>query len=330
VCLVLARVSRCKHIIDACHDDETSLPIICLSTNMIYLNILLIIITALTAGLQATPLDHAKPTSTPPTPQSRTRKLTVSNVDFLGDVHSLTTHVVRDLGFQGQIGPYILLTYGDTIYTDAHHNTSKFMGMTSDSVALATHNPLEVIDPLLNEKKYPKQFCPISEKHGENMSTCALGITNVVETYQGQGVLYFLVNHRPDGVNNLKGAGVATVTLNTEVYPPLPSVHRLAEKWWDGDTEPWYGDVCALRHGDYIYAYGHAAPWVYVTRVKWWEATKKECYEYWMGKQVGWVREPPKKSELNEEQSVWWQVNQGQVVWSQWLGKFLFVYCGKS
>ena len=45
---------------------------------------------------------------------------------------------------------------------------------------------------------------------------------------------------------------------------------RLAEYWWDGETEPWYEDVGAIRSGDHIYAYGHAksTPYVYVARVK--------------------------------------------------------------
>ncbi len=82
-------------------------------------------------------------------------------------------------------------------------------------------------------------------------------------------------NHRPGGDNHLVGAGVATVTLSND-YPPTPNVTRLAEYWWDGETEPWYGDVGAMRSGEHIYAYGHAksTPFVYVAQVKWDEATE--------------------------------------------------------
>ena len=110
----------------------------------------------------------------------------VSCVDFLGDVHSATTYVTRDLGFQGQVGNNVLLTYGDTMYSDRNYS-QQFRGMTSDSVALATHDPLTVVDPHLNDDGYPKQFCPVIEHFGEDPSECALGITNVVETYPGQG-----------------------------------------------------------------------------------------------------------------------------------------------
>jgi Domain of unknown function (DUF4185) len=123
-------------------------------------------------------------------------------------------------------------------------------------------------------------------------------------------VLYFLLNHRPDGTDNLKGAGVATISLSNS-YPPKPNITRLAEYWWDGEAEPWYGDVGAVRHNGYIYAYGHAkdTPFVYLARVKWEEATKMECYEYWNGET--WQTERLKTKDLCEKESVFWQINQG-------------------
>jgi len=71
--------------------------------------------------------------------------------------------------------------YSDSSYGD------EFRGMTSDSIALATHDPLEVMDIGLNDQGYPQQFCPIMAEYGEEPSTYALGITNVIETYPGQG-----------------------------------------------------------------------------------------------------------------------------------------------
>jgi hypothetical protein len=107
-------------------------------------------------------------------------------VHELGDVRSKTTYVKRDLGFQGRIGHNIFLSYGDTMYSDLTYSDG-FRGMTSDSMALATHNPLAVMDIDLNDQGYPQQFCPIMAEYGEDSSTYALGITNVVETYPGQG-----------------------------------------------------------------------------------------------------------------------------------------------
>jgi hypothetical protein len=109
-------------------------------------------------------------------------------VQELGNVQSMTTYVKRDLGFQGRLGCNVFLSYGDTLYSDSTYDDS-FRGMTSDSVALATHDPLAVIDINLNEQGYPQQFCPIMAEYGEDPATYALGITNIVETYPGQGML---------------------------------------------------------------------------------------------------------------------------------------------
>ena len=112
--------------------------------------------------------------------------ISVHCVEELGDVHSETTFVKRDLGFQGQIGENILLSYGDTLWSDAAYSDT-FRGITSDSAAWATHNVTAVVDPNLNAQGYPQQFCPTLPEYGEDQSTYALGITNAVETYPGQG-----------------------------------------------------------------------------------------------------------------------------------------------
>ena len=124
------------------------------------------------------------------------------------------------------------------------------------------------------------------------------------------------------------GAGVAAVQLSLQ-NPPKADIHRLSQYWWDGETEPWYGDVGALRWNGYIYAYGHAkdSPFVYLARVRWEEATKLECYEYWNGET--WQTERLRTKDLGEKEGVFWQINQGQVIWSPHFQSFLFVYCGK-
>jgi hypothetical protein len=97
---------------------------------------------------------------------------------------------------------------------------------------------------------------------------------------------------------------------------------------WDGETEPWYGDVCAIRSGDYIYAYGHTkqTPFVYLARVSWQNATDLSCYEYWNGDtwQVERLYNP------GEKEGVFWQINQGQVIYSSYYACFIFIYCGMS
>ena len=112
--------------------------------------------------------------------------VSIAGAEFLGNVRSVTTHVKRDLGFQGKIDDHVLLTYGDTMYSDANY-TDTWRGMTSDSMAYATQNPLKVLDVGLNEQGYPSQFCPVEKRFGEDAAECAMGITNVVETTTGQG-----------------------------------------------------------------------------------------------------------------------------------------------
>jgi hypothetical protein len=107
------------------------------------------------------------------------------------------------------------------------------------------------------------------------------------------------------------------------------TVNRLSQYWWDGDTEPWYGDVGAIRTNGYIYAYGHAKgnDWVYLTRVNDKKATDLSAYEYWNGE--GWQKERLHSKDLSEKESVFWKINQGQVIWSNYHKCYLFVYCGK-
>ena len=139
--------------------------------------------------------------------------------------------------------------------------------------------------------------------------------------------MFYLLNHRPGGSNKLMGAGVATVTLS-DTYPPIPCIQRpnASQYWWDGATEPWYGDVGAVRWGNYIYAYGHcqSTPYVYLTRVLYQNATDLDCYEYWNGSD--WQVE--RLYNMSDIEGVFWQINQGQVVWSSYFACFLFVYCG--
>ena len=262
----------------------------------------LYLISYLTPLIQASPIRHHHKRGTLP--------VSAFCVDFLGDVHSSTTYVVRDLGFAGQIGSHILLSYGDTLFRDANYSDT-WLGMTSDSTALATHDPTVVLDVNLvqqNGSYYPRQFCPVLSQYGEDNSSWACGITNVVETYPGQGILYYLLNHRPGGNNNETGAGVATISMS-DSYPPVPSCTRLPgqQYWWDGQCEPWYGDVGSIKaNNGYIYAYGHAKglPWVYLTRVPWSSATDLSCYEYWNGET--WQNE--RLYNMGEKEGVFWQI----------------------
>jgi Domain of unknown function (DUF4185) len=247
----------------------------------------------------------------------------VKSHKWLGHVRSSSTYVVRDLGFPGQIGDTHLLTFGDTLY----RNTKKphpFLGMVSNSVALATDDPLVVVDKNLGSHGWPEQFVPLHSKWGEDVSDDAIGITNVVPTTAGKAIVFFLKNHRPNGVDNIIGAGVATVVMKNG----KPHATRLAKYWWNGSTEPHYGDIASMRSGNYIYAYGNspsANGYVYVARVHYKKATSLSAYQYWNGKtwQKRRLHNPTGKEAL------FWKHGQGTLSWNPHLNKFLFIYAGE-
>jgi hypothetical protein len=117
-------------------------------------------------------------------PSSDPRKVEVAHVEYLGVVKSSTTRVERDLGFQGRLGDHILVTYGDTMFRDEKWSDN-FIGMTCNSVAIATPNPISVFDPLLDDRGFPKHLLEPSKEYEETHHS--LGITNVVELEDGRG-----------------------------------------------------------------------------------------------------------------------------------------------
>lgn len=120
---------------------------------------------------------------------SQPSKVRITSVEELGTVRSKNTYINRDNGFVGRIGDVVCISYGDTLWTDASYKEDVFRGMTSDSLAIATSDPLIVDDSPLLPNGYPRQFCPVMKEYGEEMATHAMGITNVVETRPGEGTL---------------------------------------------------------------------------------------------------------------------------------------------
>ncbi len=127
-------------------------------------------------------------------------------------------------------------------------------------------------------------------------------------------------------MNQLLGAGVATINV-TNSYPPNATAQRVSQYWWDGATEPWYGDTGAIPVDGYIYTYGHAnnTQYVYLARVPRQSATDLSCYEYWNGD--SWQTD--RLYNPGEKEGVFWAVQQGQVVYSNYYDCFMFIYCGK-
>lgn len=120
-------------------------------------------------------------------PSDLCRHISVKEVTELGDVLSASTFVKRDLGYQGKLGPYILLTYGDTMFSTAEGD-DEFRGMTCNSAAFACEEATCVFDPVLDDNDYPRCLLQPTQDYGEDPSVDSLGITNVIETSPGEGM----------------------------------------------------------------------------------------------------------------------------------------------
>jgi hypothetical protein len=135
-----------------------------------------------------------------------------------------------------------------------------------------------------------------------------------------------LVTSRPDKSDPFKGTGIATISLDTSVYPPVVQASRVGPRqyWWKHGVEPTYGDVCALRWKDHIYAYGHGpnGQLTYLARVPWQSATILSAYEYWNGET--WQQEALKGDSLARGSVFTW-IQSGQIFWSNYHHKFFLI-----
>ncbi|KOS22104.1 hypothetical protein ESCO_001905 [Escovopsis weberi] len=261
------------------------------------------------------------------------------SVQYLGEQRSSNSASRRDLGFAGQIGGRWYAVYGDTLWcasgvSDPDRDAAGFHGMVRNSVSALTDDPLLVHDLHLNDDvpvPHQKQFTPFREEWGET-NLFGFGGTGIVETDResATGAVYYLINDHED----YRHAGVARV----RVIDGAPTVtERLGDQgwWWDCSATAKYGDVAVYRdvHSDFIYIWGsppkHVTAWpqnmyVYQARVRASDAFELEKYEYWWGRERGWRREV--LAEHNSDTAVMWGVGQGQVVYSNYFGCYLYVH----
>ena len=252
----------------------------------------------------------------------------VRSANFIGDVKS-DLPVGRDLGFVGKIQDTIIYTYGDTM----SQREGEFY-MTSDSSSIGTADPLFVLNTQRTQDgNHPTDMIPPHDHWNEKNTEDAFGGTNVIPTGGNGGMMFFLKNHRPGGKNQIIGAGIASVKLQDKKNI---TTERLAEYWWDSKKgEPWYGDIGAYSDGNYVYGYGHGGKdhmHVFLNRAPllgWW---KLENWEYWDGAASKWSKGrlyhpgEEKAIQWNAKQGAAWSVAQGQMVWSHYYKKIVWVY----
>lgn len=213
----------------------------------------------------------------------------VTSVEYKGGVStSNPPNIYRDLGYWGRIGNVGIQSYGDTFSCTGGAN-GKCIPFGANSGAVSTDSPNHV-----NNIANARIFCDYlpSEKASAPVSSYGMGITNVVQTGDNKGVIYFAKNWRPNGEANIQGSGVAIVDTSGDE----PTCTRTAEYWWDAKSNPVWGDHGAVDGGDgYIYVFGSAntagTMWngakaqsdVYLARVRKSDATNQQAYQYWNG-----------------------------------------------
>ncbi|KAF4975767.1 hypothetical protein FZEAL_7483 [Fusarium zealandicum] len=260
-------------------------------------------------------------------------------VEFLGEQTADNSASRRDLGFTGQLQGKWYAVYGDTLWcdtgvTDAAQDTEGFHGMVRNSLSALTDDPLVVHDLHLNQDEpvpHQQQLVPFNEAWGET-NTFGFGGTSIVETdaSTATGALYYLVND----AEHYKGAGIARL----ETVDGVPTVtQRMGEAgwWWDGDRFAKYGDIAAYRdvNSDFIYVLGRppnsicewpSNQYVYQARVRATDAFDLSKYEYWWGRDQGWKEEM--LTDFNCETAIMWGVGQGQIVYNEHFGAYIYVY----
>ncbi|KAI1403956.1 hypothetical protein F4819DRAFT_186187 [Hypoxylon fuscum] len=276
-------------------------------------------------------LDNTQPVGTNPISKFETQ--------YLGQQNANNSCSHRDLGFTGELQGKWYGVYGDTLWcssgvTDPNDDPDGFHGLVRDSVSLMTGDPLVVEDLHLNDDspvRHQLQFVPFNADWNET-NTFGFGGTSLVETANGAGAVFYLVN---ESDNTLRGAGVAKV----EVVNGEPTVtQRFGDNgyWWPAPSTPRYGDVATFLdpRSNYIYTWGGAptsitdftgAQYVYLARVNAAEAYDLDSYEYWWGQGDGWKKGQPHTVFGPTTATVWW-TGQGQFVWSEYFSCYIFVH----
>ena len=209
---------------------------------------------------------------------------------FLGNITSSNTGDIRDLGYSGRIGNATILTFGDTIPCRSYQKGC--FGLTApNSAAIITSDdtPNTYTDVRLGPAgKHAQIFCPLLKEAGET-AAWGLGLTNVIETGENVGIVFFLRNNRTRTGTGIVGGGVARVTVNphnsSDVTCTRSSEPDQVQFW--SRNEPYFGDHGAILAADgYIYAYGGAHGLnnsLFLTRVPRTQAQQSDAYEYWNG-----------------------------------------------
>ncbi|KAI9695179.1 MAG: hypothetical protein M1820_008815 [Bogoriella megaspora] len=245
---------------------------------------------------------------------------------------------LRDLGFTGVLDGRIIWTFGDTLMG----TEERCMICAVDSTSIGTMDaPMCSLDSALQPNgEFVRNWIPCNEEEENDggLVCYAFGGTNVIEISPNRGLVFYLKNHRPGGVQTLKGAGIATCYIGED---NVPHAQRVGEKLWT-EQEPCWGDVGAVYNAQdgYVYAYGHGPQRdselisrTFLARAPAHQATDVKAYEYWKNKERIWTRRRQGNG-ANDMDTVshddaifgWYDMNQSVPFWSNYYNIWMFLH----
>jgi hypothetical protein len=256
----------------------------------------------------------------------------VSSVTYPGDVIDPAYNYERDLGFSGVVNGVDIWTFGDTLLGGAF--------CSSDSSAVGALNiPGYVYDKNIRSGGYTNEWIPLDSQELANggLSDYSEGGTNVVEYAPNKGLVWFLKDYRPNGIDNIQGAGVCTVTATASGGAVAT---RTMDTMWNS-WEPYWGDIGVTYNpldGD-VYVFGHGPAsanlksCVYLAKVPASQATNVGAYQYWDQSAHGWTTTRFANGQLgtinvSSAQAIFTNNSQGQsnAFWSNYYNCWMFVY----
>jgi hypothetical protein len=253
-------------------------------------------------------------------------------------------HIVsRDVGNSGVLDGKIVWGWGDTLI-GAGGRGSKANICATDSTSIGhLSDPMCATDTALwDNNEYIANFIPClphEEKDG-GLVCYAFGGSNIIEYAPNQGLLFFLKIHRPEGKNNIKGAGVALVSMHDG---NVPKCRRDMETMWTKE-EPCFGDVGIAydsRDG-HVYAFGKGPQQddeelirrTYLCRAPANQALDVNAYSYWHQDSQSWS---PQRltthgqmgtAKITYDQAIfpYLAMDRSAPFWSNYFNKWIFLY----
>lgn len=257
------------------------------------------------------------------------------------DVNGKPHPVLRDLGFSGVLDGKIVWTWGDTLIG----TPTSYYPTAVDSMTIS----VDLKKPFLSQDTAMTgagidSLIPVNKEEikGGGYLHYGFGGTNIIETSPGNGLIYYLINHRAIGdlngaTSKLMGAGAAQVTLDKN---NRPVVRRFGDRLWSS-KEPTWGDVgiAVDSRDDNVYVFGHGpqgtefGSYTFLCRVPRGHAADIKAYEYFDNSTATWTKKrfgdgTGGTLAITREMAVfgYLEMNQAAPFWSHWFRKWVWIH----